>query len=114
MKSERRYDYGQFCKSQAEPGFFSCAGSNPEDWCEDEWCYVDPCSCSGFAFEPSDYFPGEGLFYSYDVCRQADVDAKCAALADMQSCYGDSECAFVGGNCTSALRPTLSDSSGLN
>merc|ERR1719160_1803637 len=54
---------------------FQCAdgAANPPDWCSKKWCYVDPCTCKGFATAASDYFPGTDTFFSYAVCGESDT-----------------------------------------
>ena len=44
-----------------------CSGNNTEDFCEDVWCFVDQNACD-VAYDPSDYFAGSGLHYSYETC----------------------------------------------
>ena len=105
------YDYGAMCKAHAEPGYSSCSGDNPADWCDDPWCYVDPCTCNGFALAASDYFEGSGvsLFYSYAVCGSSDDYniVKCTAITDEVACNAEDECTYSSGSCQVDLAATM-------
>jgi len=63
----RDWDQGRY------PG--SCTGpDDPLDWCENSWCYVDPCNCEiDKPTTPSDYLPdatyeGKQIHFSYATC----------------------------------------------
>mmetsp|Transcript_12164 Transcript_12164/g.28383 ORF Transcript_12164/g.28383 Transcript_12164/m.28383 type:complete len:476 (+) Transcript_12164:71-1498(+) len=89
--------YGNYCGKQPEPGSSSCYNlttmtelptAEQAGWCNDPWCYVDPCSCPVEDLTLTSYFPGSGLYYSYSNCGGVDtfsssdnqnVDAGCAA-----------------------------------
>jgi len=45
-----------------------------EVWCDNFWCYVDPCVCNA-AVSQSEYFLGQSISYSYDTCGSADLFA---------------------------------------
>jgi len=90
-------DYGKTCQAWPEPGHPSCydvcrgeelpkqasASSRrlakddcPENnntkkaWCDDPWCYVDPCACEAKDKSVSLYFTQ--MVYSYMTCGSSD------------------------------------------
>merc|ERR1719230_1106015 len=81
--------YGTTCAVHIEPGHTSCyyvdkgtqkAPHDPNDkdnkdkmadWCDDEWCYIDPCNCNAPKQFASDYFGP--LTYTYLTCGSADA-----------------------------------------
>ncbi|CAJ1398790.1 unnamed protein product [Effrenium voratum] len=74
--------YGNYCGKQAEPGSSSCWNltndmelptADQAGWCNDPWCYVDPCTCPVADLAMSSYFPGSGLYYSYSNCGGVDT-----------------------------------------
>ncbi|CAE7365952.1 PKD2 [Symbiodinium natans] len=89
--------YGNYCGKQSEPGASACfnltsgeelPASEQAGWCNDPWCYVDPCTCPVADLALTSYFPGSKLYYSYSNCGGVDtfssssslnVDAGCAA-----------------------------------
>jgi len=54
----------QYCKDYADDTKQDC-GEN--DWCPDEWCYVDPTKCNRPTY-PSTYFENYDLHFSYSTC----------------------------------------------
>mmetsp|Transcript_57674 Transcript_57674/g.137197 ORF Transcript_57674/g.137197 Transcript_57674/m.137197 type:complete len:481 (-) Transcript_57674:115-1557(-) len=74
--------YGNYCGKQPEPGAAECydlttgqelPASQQADWCNDPWCYVDPCTCPLGDLARSSYFPGTELYYSYSNCGGVDT-----------------------------------------
>eukprot|EP00746_Dinoflagellata_sp_MGD_P147758 gnl/MRDRNA2_/MRDRNA2_80075_c0_seq1.p1 gnl/MRDRNA2_/MRDRNA2_80075_c0~~gnl/MRDRNA2_/MRDRNA2_80075_c0_seq1.p1 ORF type:complete len:1679 (+),score=385.09 gnl/MRDRNA2_/MRDRNA2_80075_c0_seq1:132-5168(+) len=73
-------NYGEYCRQHQEPGAEACFDLSQDppvelpkdrkaDWCDQPWCYVDPCRCHSVDdMTKSDYFPGTELVYSYDTC----------------------------------------------
>ena len=106
-------DVGTSCKTwdlDADP---ACEGKT-DGWCNDAWCYVDPCTCETMA-KKSSYFPslktvgGKPLYYSYATCG---VDAEtftcsaadeskraCPCNKDETSCGGASGCTWHNSKC---------------
>merc|ERR1719316_29030 len=41
-------------------------------WCDDPWCYIDPCNCNSPKQFKSDYFP-DTLHYTYLTCGDEDT-----------------------------------------
>lgn len=47
------------------------------EWCDDQWCYVDPKECSAVDTPLlSAYFPKANTYYSYDTCGDDNIFAK--------------------------------------
>jgi hypothetical protein len=93
-------DYGESCKIQLEPGHAACfdlttvpptekAISDQAGWCQDKWCYIDPCNCDASDATKSDYFPGS-LFYSYATCGDKNTYT---AVESATNTVGNAECA---------------------
>jgi len=93
-------DYGTSCKIHLEPGHAACADltlSPPEQmpqsqqasWCNEPWCYIDPCNCDASDGTKSDYFPG-ALFYSTATCGSKNTYT---ALESATNTVGNAECA---------------------
>ena len=70
----------------------------PNDWCPDEWCYVDPNRCDKPTYASS-YFPGVDLHFSYSKCdpdfvgnswvgQSAEGVSTCPAPTEAGSGYG--------------------------
>merc|ERR1711924_115676 len=88
-----------------EPGHSDCysvaAGSElhaekKSEWCDDPWCYVDPCNCNAPSQYRSDYFAGI-LTYTYFTCADKQSDK-----IDRYSGTAGGSLA-VGGNCEGAV-----------
>jgi len=76
--------YGESCQKHKEPGTTSCYNQSlsvPMElplgqratWCEDQWCYIDVCSCDDPGATQSFYWPDVSLFYSYSTCGATDA-----------------------------------------
>jgi len=89
----------------------ACAvkGKKPE-WCEQKWCFVDPCSCS--LEEPpkvSSYLwgstmQGKTVYYSYETCGGKDSFTKlnkhaCVNIENAEDCTRATLCAWNGAKC---------------
>merc|ERR1712079_325593 len=66
-------DFGGECWRWDRSNNPDCKGPDAPAWCEDSWCFVDPCQCQASqAPKPSLYsyvkFMGHPLFFSYDTC----------------------------------------------
>ena len=50
----------------------ACTGDGVPDWCEDQWCYVDPNNCDVPSFQSGiANVRAEGLQFSYKACDEA-------------------------------------------
>jgi len=92
-------DYGESCKKHMEPGHSSCFDltthppiekppSKAADWCDNKWCYVDPCNCDAADATKSDYFPNQ-LTYSYTTCGDKNTYT---AVESSTNTLGNAEC----------------------
>merc|ERR1712224_612109 len=95
-------DYGESCKIHKEPGASSCfdltkvppeekATADQANWCNQKWCYIDPCNCDAPDATKSDYFP-DTLHYSYATCGDKNTYT---ALESSTNTVGNAECATV-------------------
>jgi len=64
--------YGSGCKAHDE-GLGSCSGKldtafgQPNDWCMDQWCIVDPANCDS-KHRAVSYTTDSNDYFSYEVC----------------------------------------------
>jgi hypothetical protein len=99
--------FGSFCKSwdQFPPSglkpfteYWGCNASatgGVQEWCKDQWCYVDPCDCEpDVATGESLMFTGANLFFSYDLC--------CMETKTMEGCMFAPGCTWDGIQCRQA------------
>jgi hypothetical protein len=95
-------DYGESCKIHLEPGSSSCfdlttvpptakAIVDQANWCNQKWCYIDPCNCDAPDPTNSDYFP-DTLHYSYATCGDKNTYT---ALESSTNTVGNAQCAEV-------------------
>lgn len=107
-------ELGGTCKSWDDEMHPECKGPNKPSWCEQRWCYVDPCACNIVAppkitmYLPKATFTGKSLYYSYETCGSNDtftasrnVEA-CVNQKDEKKCLslkvrgGVQKCAWTG------------------
>ena len=97
--------FGQSCKKQMEPGFKACSDDAGTEWptvctsssqtkcraswCDDAWCYVDPCKCSAPDMKPSSLFKPQATnsTVSYGVQTVAVCDREVYATYMMSYVY---------------------------
>jgi hypothetical protein len=74
--------YGATCDSHIEPGHTDCYNvdtstekhvDDKAEWCDDPWCYIDPCNCDVGSVFKSDYF-GDVVSYTYLTCTPENID----------------------------------------
>jgi len=94
-----------------------CTGGKEQPkWCEQSWCYVDPCSCDlkdppkVTTYLPGVTFTGKSLYYSYETCGSVDhftthynKDA-CVNQDNKKECLalkmgGHDKCSWTGEKC---------------
>lgn len=100
--------YGTICQKHIEPGHSDCydvdkiqelpapgsgAAKERAGWCDDPWCYIDPCNCNAPSQYKSDYFP-DSLFYTYLTCGKEDTysgvtDGSAGKEASSEDCLGE-------------------------
>jgi len=73
-------DLGARCEAWDAKKHPDCPG---ESWCEQKWCYVDPCKCKNLPAlpKPTTYLPdanyqGKPVHYSYATCGGSDSFSK--------------------------------------
>jgi hypothetical protein len=71
--------------------------SQQASWCNEPWCYIDPCNCDASDGTKSDYFPG-ALFYSTATCGSKNTYT---ALESATNTVGNAECAQASGETAS-------------
>jgi len=90
--------YGQACGKQPEPFSSSCYNTTndpptelPEgvraSWCDDPWCYVDPCTCALSDVVKTEYFPGVDIYYTYSNCGGVDTFSTNNIAADCNTSF---------------------------
>jgi len=117
-------DYGETCKAHLEPGAADCFDqttdpptakilTDQKTWCNDPWCYVDPCACDVQA-TPSTYFP-TAWTYSYSTCGGRNNFLAESDLADAGTeagaavCTRDGKSGGGGGGGAATASPETSD-----
>lgn len=85
---------GSSCKAWDEEfGGDDCTGPNPQEWCAQPWCWVDPNNC-GVDSELSTWIPE--LTYSYAACGGEDAWANSEERARDDVLLGASNCRCKG------------------
>jgi len=103
-------DAGATCKAWDMEHHPDCQGLHPAPWCEQVWCYVDPCSCAiPVSPKVSSYmtdatWSGTPVYYSYDTCGGNDTYTKsqenaCVNQQSDEECGNQSRCAWDGQQC---------------
>jgi len=102
-------DYGSGCKAWPEPSQADCFNASEEqvpkvpqkllaptkDWCNNKWCYVDPCQCDAPDVTASSTFSSHGVMkYSYSACGA--VDSFTASEASDKIGSGDCDVTMSG------------------
>eukprot|EP00445_Apocalathium_hangoei_P004821 CAMPEP_0203861892 /NCGR_PEP_ID=MMETSP0359-20131031/13278_1 /ASSEMBLY_ACC=CAM_ASM_000338 /TAXON_ID=268821 /ORGANISM="Scrippsiella Hangoei, Strain SHTV-5" /LENGTH=366 /DNA_ID=CAMNT_0050779205 /DNA_START=54 /DNA_END=1154 /DNA_ORIENTATION=+ len=114
-------EIGGTCKAWDHKVHPECTkGAESPSWCQQRWCYVDPCSCSLKAppkvttYLPDATFAGKSLYYSYETCGHADTFTKtynihaCVNQDSEEKCLkleskdGAQKCAWIGSSCLGA------------
>jgi hypothetical protein len=102
-------DTGATCQAWEEKNHPDCSGKAAPSWCNQKWCYVDPCSCK-LATPPktSSYLPdanyqGRPVYYSYATCGGSDsytAGRKEACVNQSRGrCAHMKKCAWNGNEC---------------
>jgi len=109
-------DVGGSCKAWDNAHHPSCKGEDAPAWCQENWCYVDPCSCELpdgavpkiSAYLPEATFTGKNLYYSYETCHSEDKWTKkhnkqaCVNQETEGKCDQNPRCAWTGKRCLGA------------
>lgn len=104
-------DLGARCEAWEENKHPSCKGSNPESWCSQAWCYVDPCDCDiatipkVSSYLPDAKYQGKPVYYSYETCGGKDSyttkhhKTACVNQATKDECSAQAKCLWHEGKC---------------
>jgi len=108
-------DVGTSCQAWENDRWPGChKGENPgkdNGWCAQQWCYVDPCKCSGLRVRPKPSmamktlnatYKGRPVYYSYATCGGTDTwseEEKCEKLQKKEGCDSAGACIWGGDFC---------------
>jgi len=104
-------DTGSKCHTWEADNHPDCKSGSPPSWCNQAWCYVDPCKCrSATPPKTSSYVPhanyqGRPVYYSYASCGGKDTwtDGEhknaCVNQKSKDECGKLSKCAWDGKEC---------------
>jgi hypothetical protein len=110
-------DVGGSCEAWEKKVHPACLvkSGKPPSWCDQKWCWVDPCKCS-IAVPPKPTmkqnqemgmnYHGKTLYWSYATCGGKDSWSSsgaaeyCAAKKDEDSCTALKKCTWTGSSCT--------------
>jgi len=99
-------DTGGQCKTHEKEHHPECKSATPPDWCNQAWCYVDPCTCTipispkTNTYVPEANYQGRPVYYSYATCGGTDSwtggnhDSACVNLKDKEACEKLDKCAW--------------------
>jgi len=109
-KVEFPADAGAVCNTWEKDNHPDCDSDDAPEWCNQAWCYVDPCSCKlptppkTSAYLPGASYQDKPMYFSYATCggkdawtagnKKACVNAKTAG-----ACSGLDKCAWTGKEC---------------
>jgi hypothetical protein len=107
-------DTGATCQAWDNGRHPDCDSKNvterPE-WCEQKWCYVDPCSCDidispkRSFYIPGALFQGIPIYYSYSTCGSVDTwtakhhKTACVNQNSKEDCGKLDKCSWTGTKC---------------
>mmetsp|Transcript_24285 Transcript_24285/g.60632 ORF Transcript_24285/g.60632 Transcript_24285/m.60632 type:complete len:378 (-) Transcript_24285:97-1230(-) len=72
-------DVGAYCGAWDEGAHPDCRRGSPPDFCFQQWCYVDPCSCNTNtlpktqAYFPHALYQNVPVHFSYETCGSSDT-----------------------------------------
>jgi len=103
-------DTGAFCQAWEEDRHPDCKGDSPPDWCSQEWCYVDPCSCNmptppkTSSYVPDGNYQGRPVYFSYATCGGKDSwtagnKEACVNQKTNEDCAKLKKCGWTGKEC---------------
>lgn len=99
---------GASCQAWDRNSHPACKDSAPPQWCSQQWCYVDPCSCDldilPKASEAGIKYQGGPAYFSYDTCGDLDffsqeIEGACVNQKTAADCAKQSSCAWTGKEC---------------
>eukprot|EP00933_Yihiella_yeosuensis_P000511 TRINITY_DN1007_c0_g1_i1.p1 TRINITY_DN1007_c0_g1~~TRINITY_DN1007_c0_g1_i1.p1 ORF type:complete len:408 (+),score=98.13 TRINITY_DN1007_c0_g1_i1:59-1282(+) len=103
-------DTGATCRLWDWKRHPECQKKEPPKWCDQAWCYVDPCNCripnapKLSAYLPDAKASGKPIYYSYATCGSVDEFAEsnekaCVNLKAPKFCKKNKKCAWNGVEC---------------
>jgi len=99
---------GASCNAWDKGGHPECKGKLPPQWCDQKWCYVDPCSCELDVLpkqsEAGVKYQGNAAYWSYVTCGGTDFFSSekkgaCVNQKSQGECDQESKCAWDGKQC---------------
>lgn len=109
-------EVGGSCQTWDKETHPLCKADKPPKWCFQNWCYVDPCSCSlpndvipkVSNYLPEATFTGKSIYYSYETCGGKDTYTEehnkkaCVNQKNEEDCNALDRCAWAGSSCMGA------------
>jgi len=103
-------DTGAVCNTWEKDNHPDCDSDDAPDWCNQAWCYVDPCSCKlttppkTSAYLPGASYQDKPMYFSYATCGGKDAwtagnKKACVNAKTPGACSGLDKCAWTGKEC---------------
>lgn len=102
-------DLGASCQKWDQNYHPACKAAMPPSWCQQGWCYVDPCHCDlPVVPKKTTYglnFQGHPAYWSYNTCGATDFftadvsESSCIAQKEQSACLKNPECGWDGKQC---------------
>jgi len=103
-------DTGAVCNAWEKENHPECDSDDAPDWCSQEWCYVDPCSCKlptppkTSSYLPGSTYQGKPIYYSYATCGGEDSwtsgnKKACVNQKTHAACEDVDKCSWTGKEC---------------
>jgi len=99
---------GASCEAWDKGSHPECKGAVPPQWCSQQWCYVDPCSCDLDVLpKPTSTgveYQGGSAYWSYATCGGTDFFSEenedaCIMQKSEGDCGKNPKCAWDGKQC---------------
>jgi hypothetical protein len=104
-------DLGGTCMAWDDKTHTDCKEGSDSPWCQDKWCYVDPCNCDievlpkKSTYLPGSTFQGKTVYYSYATCGNQDQwtaennEGACVNADSAEDCSDKTDCLWKDGRC---------------
>jgi len=106
---QRTSEAGASCAAWDKGMHPKCRGSVVPQWCQQSWCYVDPCSCDLGVLPKQSVagveYHGSAAYWSYNTCGGTDFFSQemspdaCVNQKTEGACSGKPKCAWDGKQC---------------
>lgn len=102
---------GGTCHSWDDQTHPDCKKPDAPKWCRQQWCYVDPCSCSlntppvVAGYVPDGLYQGRPIYFSYETCGSVDTytadfhKEACKNQKTKSDCGKLDKCGWTGEKC---------------